>query len=464
MQLSMSEIAAILGASSQVRERTAQGYSLDSRTLRPGELFFAIRGPRFDGHQFVAPALDKGAVGAVVENSFPQHQLVHSNPCLAGTLLSVPDTTAALKALALAVRRKWGRRLIAVTGSAGKTTTKELIATVLATRLRVHRSPGNLNNQYGVPLALLGLESQHEVAVIELAMSAPGEIASLARIAEPEIGVVTNVAPAHLEFFDSVDSIALAKRELIQNLKSPGTAVLNFDDVRVRRFAEGFTGHVISYGFEQGADFRAWATRSEPEEGSEFRVSGPGFAGDFHLRLPGRHNLQNALAAIATASLFGIRPADVNKALGVLPKLHLRNEILTLPSGITVINDSYNSNPLAMERMLETLATWPSAGRRIVVAGEMLELGSSSPRWHREIGRKCAQGGVEWLVAVQGDARFFVEGARQAGFPAERARFFSTPDEAATFCRKLLKPGDVALLKGSRAVHLEKVLELLASS
>lgn len=461
MQLSLAEVAKILGTSSGFPDRIAAGYSIDSRTLAPGQLFFAIRGPRFDGHDFVAPALERGAAGAVVSRDYREKV----DPKLAPPLLAVQDPTQALQQLAREVRRKWGRRLVAVTGSAGKTTTKEMIASSLARRYSVLKSPGNLNNYYGVPLALLALEPSHEVAVLELAMSAPGEIAHLAQIAGPQVGVVTNVAPVHLQFFDSVDSIAKAKRELIENLCPPATAVLNYDDERVREFARRLTGgRVVTFGFEEGAQFRATGLRSDAEGGSRFRVKSPDFEREFHVPLPGRHNVLNALAAVATASLFDVPPEIMAESLRDRPTLHQRSEILTLPGEITLLNDCYNSNPLAMERMLETLAAWPGAQRRIVVAGEMLELGPLSPEWHRSAGRECAESGVDWLLAVQGDARYFIEGAVEAGLPRERAEFFQTPEEAAAVCRGLLQPGDVVLVKGSRGVHLEKVIELLESS
>src|SRR5712692_5784342 len=257
MKLSLGEIAAILGASCEVRERVAEGYSIDSRTILPGQLFFAIRGPRFDAHEFVEQAIGRGAVGAVVERGFSQQ----AGGVNRGAMLLVRDTTEALQLLGRAVRRKWGRRVIAVTGSTGKTTTKELVAALVAKRFSVLKSQGNLNNQYGLPLTLLDLGPHHEVAVVELAMSAPGEIARLARIAQPQVGVVTNVAPVHLEFFDSVDAIAKAKRELIENLEPPAVAVLNYDDARVRKFGQGFAGRVVSFGFGEGAEFRASSFR-----------------------------------------------------------------------------------------------------------------------------------------------------------------------------------------------------------
>jgi len=459
MQMSLEEVAAILGSSVGDGSRVAVGYSIDSRTVQPGELFFAIRGPRMDGHSFVTRAMERGAVGAVVEKGFPG--LAPAAP--PASVIAVPDTTAALQKLAHAVRRKWGGRLVAITGSAGKTTTKELTAALLSTRFTVLKSPGNLNNDYGLPLTLLMLEPAHQVAVVELAMSAPGEIARLAQIAGPQVGVVTNVAPVHLQFFDSVDSIAAAKRELIENLPEDGTAVLNYDDVRVRRFAEGFKGCVVTYGFDSNAMLRALDFRPAGEKASEFRVEGKGIEGDFRLPIPGRHNVQNALAAMATASLFEVPASAIREALLQFQTLHQRSEVLTLPGAITLLNDSYNSNPLALEKMLETLSTWPGAVRRIVVAGEMLELGPSSRALHRHAGKCCVDYGVDWLVAVQGDAHFLLEGALEAGHPPELGRFFPTSEEAANFCAGLLSGGDVVLVKGSRGVHLERVIELLQS-
>jgi UDP-N-acetylmuramoyl-tripeptide--D-alanyl-D-alanine ligase len=459
MRMSMGEVAGILETSSGDPDGIAQGYSIDSRTVETGQLFFAIRGPRFNGHDFVSQALERGAVGAVVERGFSGL----APGAISSALIDVLNPTDALQRLALVVRRKWGRRLVAITGSAGKTTTKEMVAAMLGQRFSVLKSPGNLNNYYGLPLALLQLEPYHEAAVVELAMSAPGEIGRLARIAEPQVGVVTNVAAVHLQFFDSVDSIARAKRELIENLTDAGTAVLNYDDPRVRGFADGFPGRVVTFGFEPGAMFRALDFRGEGEEGSQFQVEGPGMKGEYRLPLPGRHNVQNALAAIATASLFDIPPQAIAEALNKFQTLHQRSEILTLPGEITVLNDSYNSNPLAMEKMLETLAAWRGAKRRIAVAGEMLELGPSSPELHKQVGRRCVDNGVNWLLAVHGDARFLLEGALDAGLAPDQGRFFSTSEEAGNYCADLLRGGDVVLVKGSRGVHLEKVIELLQS-
>ena len=307
MKLTMGEVAAYLGASCGVTDRPVEGYSIDSRSLAPGQLFFAIRGPRFDGHQFVGQALDRGAAGVVVEEAFYARAPVEWRPAL----LAVADTRSALQTLAREVRRKWGKRLLAVTGSTGKSTTKEMIAAILSRRFRVLRSPGNLNNDYGLPLALLGLEPEHEVAVMELAMSAAGEIARLARLAEPEVGVVTNVAAAHLQFFDSVDAIALAKRELIDYLATTGpgaVAVLNEDDERVRKFAEGFPGRVLTFGFSERAAFRAKGGQWANGRYSSVKVKAPDWMSEFTVPLPGRHNVENVLAAIAASSALRTFP------------------------------------------------------------------------------------------------------------------------------------------------------------
>jgi UDP-N-acetylmuramoyl-tripeptide--D-alanyl-D-alanine ligase len=460
MHLTLREVAGFLGTSSGVADRRVVGYSIDSRSLLPGQLFFAIRGPRFDGHQFVGQVLERGAAGAVVEEAFYSSAPEEWRPAL----LAVPDTRFALQILARGVRRKWDKGLLAITGSTGKSTTKEMIAAILSRQFVVWRSPGNLNNDFGLPLALLGLEPEHDLAVVELGMSAPGEIARLSRLAEPQVGVVTNVAPAHLQFFDSVDAIALAKRELIDYLatRGPGAvAVLNEDDERVRRFAEGFPRRVVTFGFSPKAAFRATDIKPGMGIGSAFRVISPDWEAEFTLPLPGRYNIQNALAAIAAASVYAIPPDEMSQALAQFQNLHQRSEILTLTGEVTVVNDCYNSNPLAMERMLEALAVWPGARRRIVVAGEMLELGPTSPELHRDVGRKCAQSGAEWAIAVQGDARFIMEGAVEGGIPRSHAPFFPDAKPAGDFCQTVIAPGDVILVKGSRGVHLETVIEML---
>src|ERR1700690_2248098 len=292
MKLPLGNVAEFLSAGGEFDPKAvAAGYSIDSRTIRPGELFFAVKGEKMDGHDFVGQALEKGAVAAVVAGEklagFPSK----------ARLVAVEDTLVALQTLAKSVRRLWGKPMIAVTGSAGKTTTKEAIAHVLSSRFRVLKSEGNFNNHFGLPLMLLKLEPEHEAAVIEMGMSHAGEIRALAKIAQPEIGVVTNVAPVHLEFFDSVAGIARAKYELIESLPASGTAILNADDEYVRQFGRDFKGKVVMYGTRATADVRAENVRNRGAEGSEFDVVIGGVREPARLPLMGEHNVLNALAA-----------------------------------------------------------------------------------------------------------------------------------------------------------------------
>ncbi len=464
MDLTLAEVAAILGSTTGAPQRVARSYSIDSRTLQSGGLFVALRGPNFDGHSFVAETLQRDAAGAVVESEWARRAPADIVPFL----IPVSDTVAALQDLGRAVRRKWSRPVIAVTGSTGKTTTKELLAAVLSARYAVHKSAENLNNHLGVPLTLLGLTTAHEVAVLEFGMSHAGEIAQLARIAAPALGVVTNVAPVHLEFFDSLAGIAAAKRELVENLASPSTAILNYDDEQVRRFREGFPGRVVTYGFEPGVDYRATGFSLGVGPGGEvvsrFHLRGPECEADLILSLPGRHNVANALAAIAAGRLLGVSPSSIAAALAGFRPLRRRTEITRIAPGVTLINDCYNSNPRAMEQMLDLVREWPGAARRIVIAGEMLELGPSAPELHRSVGRAAAGASLDWLVAVQGDARLILEGAIAAGFPREGCRFFDDATAAGASCRSILQPGDLLLVKGSRGVHLEKAVEVLAAA
>src|SRR5271169_4795059 len=449
MKLPLSKIAEFVSAVGEVpREEIAQGYSIDSRTVGPGELFFAVKGERLDGHDFVAGVLKKGALAAVV-----QKNELHRYP-EEPRLLAVDDILVALQTLATAVRKVWGKPLVGVTGSAVKTTTKEAIAHVLGARFRVLKSEGNFNNHFGLPLMLLKLEPAHDIAVIEMGMSHAGEIRALAKIAQPEIGVVTNVAPVHLEFFDSLAGIARAKYELIESLPAGGTAVLNADDEYVSQFGRDFKGKVVMYGTRATADVRAENVRSRGAEGSEFDVVIGGVRESATLPLVGEHNVLNALAAVAVGLERGLKPAEAVAALATLVPADKRGQVLQV-GNITVINDCYNSNPKALEAMVDALATM-TAKRRIVVAGEMLELGPAGEEMHRQAGEHIAEKKIDVLVGVRGLAQAMVEGARKAGTPAE---FVATSEEAGEWLAREARDGDVVLLKASRGVKLEKALE-----
>jgi UDP-N-acetylmuramoyl-tripeptide--D-alanyl-D-alanine ligase len=461
MQWKVEEVARALGCAIPTGldplARLA-GVSIDSRTVGGGQLFVAIRGPRFDGHAFVAAALEAGAAAAIVSNE----HLAGYPEAIRGKVLGVPDTLAALQELARAVRRSWGRRIAAVTGSVGKTTTKEILAALLGAKLRVLRSEGNLNNEYGLPLTLLRLDPADEAAVLELGMNHAGELRRLAAIAEPEVGIVTRVAPVHLEFFSSVDEIALAKRELIEGLHGPDTvAVLNADDPRVARFADVARGRVLTFGIDKSAQFRAERIEDRGAEGSAFDFVFPGGSARLSLPLPGRHSVENSLAALAAASVWGV---GADEAAVVFPKLlpgEMRGRLLRFELGFAVINDTYNSNPVALAAMIELLVQTPRYRRRILAAGEMLELGPLSERLHREAGRLAGTKKLDWVIGVQGQASKLVAGAVEAGVAAGNARFFRTSSDAAAFVSELIQPGDLLLVKGSRGVKMERVVEAL---
>lgn len=457
MKLTLAQIARWIAADSVARleAASATGYSIDSRTLQSGDLFFAIHGERFDGLNFVAAAFERGACAAVVSRSrtddFPD--LVKAQP-----LLIVDDTLAALQRLAAAVRRHWGKRVVGITGSAGKTTTKEAVAAVLASRFHVLRSQGNFNNGYGLPLQLLRLEPEHEAAVIEMGMSAAGEIAALCRLAAPDWGVVTNVGHAHAENFpDGIAGIARAKYELVAALPRHGVAFLNCDDPYVSQFGRGFEGKVIYFGRGPCADPRASRVASLGAEGLEMEIRADHQCADLRLHLPGEHNAANALAAIAVGLEAGVPLAVCCSALEQLRPEDRRGQVLQIREA-TLINDVYNSNPEALRSMVAMLKGMP-ARRRILVAGEMLELGRDAEALHAACGKAAAAAGIDIVLGVRGNASHLVESARDGG--VQEALFLDTPEAAGAWLFGNLQPGDAVLLKASRGVRLERALDVL---
>jgi UDP-N-acetylmuramoyl-tripeptide--D-alanyl-D-alanine ligase len=430
------------------------GYSIDSRTVGAGELFFAVKGERLDGHEYVQAALADGAAAAVVSNRWMAPAEVDE-----ARLLRVADcedcVLLALQRLARAVRREWGGRVIGVTGSAGKTTTKEAVAQVLGARFRVLKSQGNLNNGFGLPLQLLKLEPEHEVAVIEMGMNHAGEIAALARIAEPDWAVVSNVGPVHLEFFaDGIAGIARAKYELIEALPADGVAVLNFDDNYVASFGRGLGSRAVFYGLDEGAEVRAVHVAEMGVEGVAFTVEAHGEHAGVRLRMLGRHNISNALAAIAVGLRSGMSLGECAAAAGEMKAGDKRGEVIEW-RGATIVNDCYNSNPRALDAMVDALMATPGE-RHIVVAGEMLELGPEGEALHAACGRRMAERGVTALVGVRGLAESMVRAAQTAGIEAV---FVADAIEAGEWLQTNVRAGDAVLLKASRGVRLERALE-----
>jgi UDP-N-acetylmuramoyl-tripeptide--D-alanyl-D-alanine ligase len=434
----------------------AQGYSIDSRSIGAGELFFAVRGERLDGHDYIGAALERGALAAVVSAA-----RVASLPdaVLAAPLLVVEDPLGALQSLAGHVRRQWGRRVVAVTGSAGKTSTKDAVAAALGAQFRVLKSLGNLNNGFGLPLQLLRLEPEDEYAVIEMGMNHAGEIAGLTRIAGPDWGVVTNVGMAHVENFpDGQAGIARAKYELVEALPSSGVAFLNCDDAYVAQFGRDFAGKVVYFGAGPCADPQITMMR---EEGDGLRIEGHSHGQPLALTLSllGRHNATNAMAALAVAREAGVAQDAAIAALSALRAGDKRGELLEY-HGAMVINDSYNSNPEALRSMILALAA-RQAKRRILVAGEMLELGELAPELHAACGRAAAEAGIDVILGVCGNAQHLVLGASDAGVPGVDTLFLPDADAAGTWLKENLRSGDAVLVKGSRGVRLERAIAQL---
>jgi UDP-N-acetylmuramoyl-tripeptide--D-alanyl-D-alanine ligase len=429
--------------------RTLRSVSIDSRTIEPGALFVAIAGPRFDGHEFVAEAARRGAAAA----------MVHRDVDAPLPLLRVADTTRALGDLALRVREAARVPVAAITGSAGKTTTKDMAAGLLAARGPVLKTEGNLNNQYGLPLTLLRLAPPHRFAVLELGMSAAGELRALAAIARPDAAVITLVAPVHLEFFPSLAAIADAKAEILEGLGPGGVAILNGDDEQLRRVGHAHRGPVVWFGRDRAFDVSAERWRGTVH-GMRFDLRMDGASVDVALPFAGPHQLTNFLAASAVARHFGLRADEIAaRAPSLQPAAH-RGQVRRLRGGVTLLDDCYNSNPVAVEAAVAALAL-SAPGRRVAFLGDMLELGPTAAALHREVGRRVGSK-LDALVAVGPLAAWFLEGARQSERPPAELAAFADATGAAEAV-SLVRPGDAVLVKGSRGVRLEAVVDELVS-
>src|SRR5271157_6119 len=458
MKLTLAEAAinagAVLEAPASVANAGAlvvSGYSIDSRTVAAGELFFAVRGERHDGHDFVTAALERGAVAAVVSRA---RAATLPDAVLAVPLLIAEDPLTALQVLAAHVRRQWGRHLVAVTGSAGKTTTKEAAAAALGAKFHVLKSRGNLNNSFGLPLELLRLEPEHEYAVVEMGMNHAGELAALARMASPDWGVVTNVGTAHIaNFADGQAGIAHAKLELVDALPANGVAFLNSDDPYVSQFGRDFPGRVVYFGAGPCADPQ-FLEVTENLAGLHLKFRAGERECELTLRLLGAHNASNALAGLAVALEAGVGLDEAVAALASLTAGDKRGQVMEI-GGATLLNDSYNSNPEALRSMIRTLAARP-AHRRILVAGEMLELGEQGPALHAACGRAAAEAGLDLVVGVGGNAEHLAAAACTGGVAS---LFLPDAEAAGRWLGQNLQPGDGVLVKGSRGVHLERAIE-----
>ncbi len=442
---------------------TIEGVSTDTRTIGPGVLFVALRGEKFDAHAFLGDAAAKGAVAAVVSEEWVAREAVQ--PGLAesnGALLAVGDPLAALGAVARHHRRRFRIPVVGVTGSNGKTTTREMIAAILATRGKVLKTEGNLNNEVGLPLTLLGLDPSHQAAVIEMGMSRPGEIARLAAIALPQVGVVTLAAPAHLEGLGTVEAVADAKAELYQGLPEGGIAIANADDARMLRRAQTSGRRMITFSATKGrrGDVVVLDIASQGADGLRFVLGVGNREVPVHIpALVGVHNAANAAAAAAAAIALGCTDREIARGLADVRPVGRRLRLERLPSGVQLVDDCYNANPASMTAALRTLLDLAAQGRRpVAVLGDMLELGAFEAEAHRGLGEEAARAGVRVLAAFGPRARAAAEAAHAAGLDA-----FQTEDMDALvrWAKATLQPTDVLLVKGSRGMKLERLVEAL---
>lgn len=432
------------------------GYSIDTRTLKEGDLFFAIIGPNHDGHRFVGDAIAKGATGLVVSDP----EVIPRPPQATVPAIVVPDTLRALQDLAAFARRGISAKVVAITGSSGKTTTKEMTRHVIEAAFRVHASRGNLNNLYGCPLSILEMGDEHQVSVLEMGMSYHGELARLAEIADPDIGVLTNVTGAHLAHFSSLDDVAAAKAELFEGMRDNSIGIFNNDDERCRRIMATFKGYGFTFGIDRPSDLTAADYRMDGLDGASFEVrhahNGRSHRVHVSTRFTGVHHVYNALAALSAGYMLGIDLESMAARLTNLAPLVMRGQVVRLKESVRILDDSYNSNPSAMRYALQVLReASPAAagGRKILVFGDMLELGEGELKAHRELGPAISDCGADIVVTVGKLAGAVLPDA--GGIETHR---FKESAEAARFVAELARPGDLFLVKGSRGVALEKIV------
>lgn len=435
-------------------DRVFDTVSIDSRTLAPGALFIALRGERFDGHRFIDAALAAGAAGVMSEIPMRVDSSV--------AFVLVEDTLKALQSMARDVRRRSGVRVVAITGSTGKTSTKEMAAELLSARGSVFRNVGNLNNHIGLPLSLLELRHGPDMAVVELGMNQAGEIRTLVHLAEPDVRVWTNVGDAHFGFFGSREDIARAKAEILEAAPASTLLVANADDPLVMEKIRAWPHRRVLFGESEAADVRAVRVTDRGFDGThaDIEIS----AGSFAMRvpLPGRGQLMNALAATAVALDFGVAPDIIPERIAALRPVGRRGAVTRFRNGSILVDDSYNASPVAMQMMLTALALTPASGRRVAVLGEMLELGDEALEFHRACGVAAARAGADLVVAVGGPAADgFAAGAASAGLDAAQVLRFSDSATAADALARLVAAGDVVLVKGSRGTRTDLVADRL---
>jgi UDP-N-acetylmuramoyl-tripeptide--D-alanyl-D-alanine ligase len=434
------------------------GIVVDSRCVQPGDLFIAMVGASMDGHTFIPHALKKGAAGLIVNRSPDDMRLPPDVP-----VMFVENTHQALWDLAKAYRKKMNPTVIGITGSVGKTTTKDMTAAVLETKFSVLKTKGNLNTEVGLPLTLFQLEEHHQVAVLEMGMRGEGQISQLASIAEPTIGIITNIGETHIELLGSIENIAKAKGELLDALPEDGVAILNGDDPWCRKLAENLRCRIYFFSAQGEGDVNAEEVINLKDQGfSFFAVSGERRF-PVHVRVPGLHNLENALAAVTTGLVFGADPENISRGLALFESSKMRMDIIRREDFI-IINDAYNASPRSMAAALEVLADMKDKGRTVAVLGDMLELGSREEAGHREVGEKVAAAGLDLLISVGKRGRLIGEAAGEAGMKPDKINICNDNEEALSVLREQLQQGDVILVKGSRGMAMEEIVTALENT
>lgn len=426
------------------------GISTDSRTIKAGEFFVALTGEKFDGHDFIHQAVSRGTAGVLVSKDIEEISVE--------TVIAVTDTLQALGDIARLYRSGFSVSVVGITGSNGKTTTKDMTASVLGQKYSVLKSEGNFNNAIGVPLTLFRLSISHEIALIEMGTGAPGEMSRLVEIAQPDVAVVTNVAPTHQEFFGSVDAVAIEKDVLA---RAANSAVLNADDFRVANMSHGVSGKVISFGLlDSHAGVRADEIRQDRDGKSEFQLIVSEESIEVHLPSLGRHNIYNALAAASVGRIFNMGLHEIKEGLESYQGTPMRMQKM-VANGITIIDDTYNSNPASLRAAVELLSTMECSSKRVAVVGDMLEMGEQSDELHREAGSFIASFSIQLLVTVGNEAAKMAEAALAAGIAEDSVVICETNPQAITYLREILTAGDVTLIKGSRGMKMEEIVEAL---
>jgi UDP-N-acetylmuramoyl-tripeptide--D-alanyl-D-alanine ligase len=453
-------VRVLAGDASPTAKRRIRQISTDSRSIKRGDLFVALVGDRFDGHQFVPAVLKKGAVGAIVHDQYQ----IPSGAIPAGRsvpfLLGVRDPLFAYQQLATHHRSRFRIPVVAVTGSNGKTTTKEMTAAVLSQRWRILKTEGNFNNKIGVPHTLFRLSGRHQAAVIELGVDAQGQTTRLCEIVKPTIGIITNIGPDHLEFFGSMEGSAQAKAEMLDLLPSDGTAILNADDPYFDYLASRARCRVLSFGLSEKADVRATQVQSDVRKGASFQLllPGKGCSTAVTMKVLGAHNVTNALAAAAAATALNVPGAAIAQGLAKFRPAAMRSQVVT-HHGVQIINDCYNANPASMKAALQLLAQWTPARDRIAVLGDMLELGAEQRQLHREVGQFLAGKGLSRLIACGPLGQDIAEGARKAGMAESSIAVVPDATAATELLKKHVRQGDVLLVKASRGMKMEQVVQ-----